>query len=181
MYLAIDIETTGLNPEKHQILEIGAVLYQPDKTIMECPTFRTLVEHDEYRGSAFALSLNHKLLQEIADNGGETPENAALALAAWLNKHLPYGQRLAHLLGKNVGSFDLQFLKRLPRWPEYRIHHRCLDVGSLWATSDGMKSQTELEANLAEEYDIPGEPHEALYDARISLALAITKWESNAI
>jgi len=176
MYLAIDIETTGLDPEKHQVLEIGAVMYQPGKAIMECPTFRALIEHDEYRGSAVALAMNHRLLQEIADVGGGTPGSASNKFRLWLFRHLPKDAKV-HLLGKNVGSFDLQFLKRLPYWPVHQIHYRCLDVGSLWATPEGMKSQAELEAILAEDYNIPGEPHEALYDARVSLALAIFKWE----
>jgi hypothetical protein len=40
-----------------------------------------------------------------------------------------------------------------------------------------MQSQSELEADLAEELMIPGKPHEALYDAFVSLALARAAWE----
>jgi hypothetical protein len=120
--------------------------------------------------------MNHKLLKKIADGEGTSPEGAVCDFRLWLFELLPSGDRV-NLLGKNVGSFDLQFLKRLPRWPTHRIHYRCLDVGSMWATSDGMESQSELEATFSKDFGITGSLHEALYDARVSLALAKFKWE----
>ena len=57
-YVSIDIETTGLDPETCQILEIGAVWDDWTKPIDELPVYHRLVVHKEYRGSAYALALN---------------------------------------------------------------------------------------------------------------------------
>ena len=62
-YVSIDIETTGLDPETCQILEIGAVLDDWTKPIDELPVYHRLVYHKEYRGSAYALAMNANLLE----------------------------------------------------------------------------------------------------------------------
>ena len=50
-YVSIDIETTGLDPDTCQILEIGAVWDDWTKPIDQLPTYRRLVVHSEYRGT----------------------------------------------------------------------------------------------------------------------------------
>ena len=62
-YISIDIETTGLDPETCQILEIGAVWDDWTKPIDELPIYHRLVYHKEYRGNAYALALNANLLK----------------------------------------------------------------------------------------------------------------------
>ena len=46
-YVSIDIETTGLDPESCQMLEIGAVWDDWTKPIDELPSYRRLVVHKE--------------------------------------------------------------------------------------------------------------------------------------
>ena len=54
-YVSIDIETTGLDPETCQILEIGAVWDDWTKPIDQLPVYHRLVYHKEYRGSGGCL------------------------------------------------------------------------------------------------------------------------------
>ena len=65
-YVSIDIETTGLDPETCQILEIGAVWDNWTKPIDELPVYHRLVYHKEYRGSAYALAMNANLLRHLS-------------------------------------------------------------------------------------------------------------------
>jgi hypothetical protein len=121
--------------------------------------------------------MNARLLEEIADGGGEWEGNAGVRFHNWLKSHLPIGdltESYIHALGKNVGTFDLVFLSKLGNWPKWLFHYRSLDVGSMYALPDGMYAQG---CELADEFSIPGEPHEALYDALVSLALARKFWE----
>ena len=74
-YVSIDIETTGLDPETCQILEIGAVWDDWTKPIDELPVYHRLVYHKEYRGSAYALAMNANLLKQLS--GQQEPWCAA--------------------------------------------------------------------------------------------------------
>jgi len=187
MYLAADIETTGLDPETCQTLEMAFVLDDQSLPVMKCPYFLRLIRHDKIVGEPFALAMNAHLLKRIAEGEGTPPKYAMEHLSRWLLAHLRISRNkwLADgphkhfiLLGKNVGSFDLQFLKRLDGWPKLMFKHRSCDVGSIYSTATEFPSQRGL-LHLAEEYNITGNPHEALFDARVSLALARRKWGIN--
>lgn len=179
MYVALDIETTGLDPEKHQVLELALVIDDRSQRVIDCPFYRTLVRHETIVGSPFALAMNAELLKQIGRGDGISPLAMSRGVATWLRSHKA-DRRVLTPLGKNVGSFDWQFLKRVEEFPVDLFGHRMLDVGSLYATPDGISSQEELCNRIAIEYDIPGKAHEALYDARVSLALARAKWGIDA-
>jgi oligoribonuclease (3'-5' exoribonuclease) len=183
-YVSIDIETTGLNPNTCQVLEIGAVIHDPAKPLLECPTFRACIKHDVIAGTPSALQMNARLLEEIADGGGKEEDYVVEWFHDWLKDHLPIGElteNCVHALGKNVGTFDLVFLDKIGNWPTWLFHYRSLDVGSMYALPEGIPAQGELECKLADEFLIPGKPHEALYDAFVSLALARKFWEGSNV
>ena len=56
-YVSIDIETTGLDPETCQILQVGAVIEDTQNLLPleELPKFNCIVEHPAYTGSPYAL------------------------------------------------------------------------------------------------------------------------------
>jgi DNA polymerase III epsilon subunit-like protein len=66
-YLSIDIETTGLDKDKNQILEIGAVLDElgSDTPIEDLPKFRAVLIHKEMQINAFCANLHEALWPEI--------------------------------------------------------------------------------------------------------------------
>lgn len=141
-YLSIDIETTGLNPDTCQILEIGVVWDDWIRPIAELPTYRRLVIHDEYRGNPYALALNAALLKQLA--GPRQPwflkeEEVGEDMAAWLKSCGWDGKNMTPA-GKNFASFDRQFLKRLPGFEKsVGLHHRTLDPAILYWQPDDEK------------------------------------------
>jgi DNA polymerase III epsilon subunit-like protein len=130
-YVSIDIETTGLDPETCQILEIGAVWDDGTKPVHDLPVYRRLVFHREYRGSAYALAMNANLLRHLSgqqEPWWRDPDQVADDFAAWLKGCGWDGQSALTPAGKNFASFDRQFLKRLPRFEQVvRLSHRTID------------------------------------------------------
>ncbi|UYZ61959.1 3'-5' exonuclease [Hymenobacter weizhouensis] len=125
-YISLDLETTGGNPQRHQVLELAAVVEDTKRLrpLAELPAFRRVVRHPEYVGTAGALALNAGLLQELARKEPNpelcTPAELLPQLREFL---LAQGFRpdkkdcvTVTLAGKNVASFDLGFLRELPGW-----------------------------------------------------------------
>ena len=125
-YVSLDLETTGGNPQRHQILELAAVVEDTKRLrpLAELPAFRRVVLHAEVVGTAGALALNARLLEELARKEPNpelcTPDELLPQLREFL---LAQGFRpdkkdcvVVTLAGKNVASFDLSFLRELPGW-----------------------------------------------------------------
>lgn len=159
-YVSIDIETTGLNPEFCQILQVGAVIEDTNnvRSIENLPKFSCLVEHDKFAGQVFALSMNAKILEKLAvmetlDKERRTEYRkvnhilsesmVAKSMFLWLtaNGILPQNENLSNsqqikitAAGKNFGTFDKLFLEKLPAWSMYiQIKQRIIDPSILFA------------------------------------------------
>ena len=67
-YVSIDIETTGLNRETCQILQIGAIIEDTTKykLLEHMPTFNCVVIQEEIVGEPFALNMNKRLIKLTA-------------------------------------------------------------------------------------------------------------------
>lgn len=146
-YIAIDIETTGLDPEKHQILEFAAIFDDLKNPMpLGCsPFFIRRIEADNYVISDYCLKMHQKLLGEIRENvpaGNNISINdLGLCFRTWLT-NLNLYETVYTVAGKNFAGFDGQFLKRVPNFPMW--NYRVLDVGSLYATRDGVPSLDEI-------------------------------------
>jgi oligoribonuclease (3'-5' exoribonuclease) len=176
-YLSIDIETTGTEEERHQVLEIAAVYNRQEVDVMSCPVFHEIIDPGEIVGNPFALNMNARLIERIAKGEGKRLDGVMEKLRVWTEDiRRNFDIDRFHLIGKNVGAFDLQFLKRVPGWCGYRFSHRHLEIGSLFSTPEGIDSQSDLFTAVAADAKIEGSPHEALYDARVSLELARRFW-----
>ncbi|UOQ54413.1 exonuclease domain-containing protein [Hymenobacter cellulosivorans] len=123
-YISLDLETTGGNPARHQILELAAVVEDTKhlRPLAELPAFRRVVRHPEYTGTAGALALNARLLEELARKEPNPelclPDELLPQLREFLLLH---GFRpdkkdcvAVTMAGKNIASFDLGFLRLLP-------------------------------------------------------------------
>lgn len=66
-YISIDVETTGLERDRYQILSIGAILEDTTKKLPfdEIPKFHAAILHNEITGSPFALNMNKDLIESI--------------------------------------------------------------------------------------------------------------------
>jgi hypothetical protein len=147
-YVSIDIETTGLNPNEDQVLEIGAIIEDTENKLSfeDAPKFSIILEHPKYIGSATAISMNARIFDILgkipsrADDASKyryenyivKAEDAAQHFAKWLSENgIKYPVNAA---GKNFGTFDLRFLKNLPGWEKrIIISQRIIDPATLFA------------------------------------------------
>lgn len=137
-YVSIDIETTGLDHQENQTLEIGAVIDDFDNPLplADLPRFQTYVRHKKIVGEPYALAMNADILRIIATNDVKAhrimnPDEITLVMKQWLsNNGLTKNITCA---GKNFSSFDKLFLSQLPGFTEYiPLHHRAFDLGSMY-------------------------------------------------
>jgi oligoribonuclease len=170
-YCAIDVETTGLDPDAHQVIELAVVVETDWLTpVAELPTLHLLVEHDEIRGTPFALALNARVLAELAKPRAErcTPTRPARLVAddvqAWLTRNL--GPARWTLAGKNVGTFDLRFLERLDGWRPNNFRRRVIDPGAFWLDPAADRCVPDTAQCLARAGVAPGRPHHPVDDCR---------------
>ena len=157
-YISIDIETTGLDREKDQVIEIGAIIENTldPKPFEELPKFHAIIEHDRYSGSVFAINMNQRIFKILADrvlikDDSEKMrydhihnvvhiENVALDFYTWClenlteNKPIMFNNQIrTTVAGKNFASFDNPFLNNIPEWTKYfKFHHRVIDPGSMF-------------------------------------------------
>ena len=63
-YLSIDIETSGLSSENHQILSVGVIVEDTNNKLpfKDIPKFHCAILHEEIRGGIFALNMNKDLI-----------------------------------------------------------------------------------------------------------------------
>lgn len=66
-YIAIDLETTGLDPENCQVLSIGAVIEDTNdiKPLDELPTFHGIIKRRNISGETYAINMNRDLIQTM--------------------------------------------------------------------------------------------------------------------
>jgi oligoribonuclease len=66
-YISIDIETTGLDPEKYDVLSIGAIIEDTNNKLPyeELPKFHAAIKRQEITGSPFAINMNRDLIESI--------------------------------------------------------------------------------------------------------------------
>lgn len=67
-FVSIDIETTGLNSESCQILEIGAVIEDTASMlpIENLPQYSCIIHHHSITGSIYAINLNKRIFEILA-------------------------------------------------------------------------------------------------------------------
>lgn len=189
-YLAVDIETTGIDENWCQILEIAAVLADTldlATPAEDLPAWSCRLYYDRVVGQPYALWLNASLILDMerreAHHNYLHPDSVWSHLNIWLEGHGLRDERLT-LSGKNLGTFDLRFLCRLPRWNRERFRHRVLDPGSLFLLpTDACLPDLHACAIRA---GIPwdaGKHHTALEDARtvvrLNNAALAAKWRES--
>lgn len=141
-WISIDIETTGLDAERHNIIELGAIAVDTSKHPSTWETYHKIVLHEEYVGSAYAIALNARIFDVISkyESGtlGDSDyefvhfENLVDDFYNWLLLcgYTPGKNEKIYLniAGKNVGTFDLRFLGKVPCMKQ-KIHfkHRIID------------------------------------------------------
>ncbi len=173
-YVSIDIETTGLDEDICQILSVGAVIDDWTSPLEELPTFHCYLAHESIMGSPYALSMHPEILRAIATCDEDAPEiihpdDVANEFENWLsyNRITPHAKKLV-VAGKNFGSFDHQFLKRLPQWKSMIcMKHRFIDPGNLYFDPMVDDGPPDTETCMARAGILGEVSHTALEDAII--------------
>lgn len=121
--LAVDVETTGTNPEKHSILAIGAVDF-------ENPTNQFYGECQAFKGAHMepkALAINGLTKEQALSPGWQSEEDLVVSFIAWTSSIRDWT-----FVGQNP-AFDRGFIEAAcARYHlEYPFPHRSIDTHSL--------------------------------------------------
>lgn len=183
-YVALDLETTGLDTEKSQILQIGAVLDDGKSPIDQLERINILVENDPILyGEPYAMGLNAWILKELFSKESKfertNPPTALKALKAMFDKAAFMGEeydlaigkdrpsRKAQVAGKNVGTFDLPIVRNQGFFLGLgdlleNLDHRHIDVGSMYYDEFGRNAGLNSINKLTGRTEVA---HDALEDA----------------
>ena len=158
----LDMEMTGLDPEKERIIEIAVVITESDLTfVAQAPV---LVIHQ----SQALLDAMDKWNQSTHTKSGLidkvkastlTEEQAETQLLAFLAEHVPAGK--SPMCGNTIGQDRRFMVKYMPRLEEY-FHYRNLDVSTLKELS--LRWKPEVYRSFVKQ-----SKHEALADIQESI------------
>lgn len=198
--VSIDLETTGLDSESCQILEIGLVFdsttvqverEQIDEYLETLPTARCYVKHEKIQGEPYALMMNSSIIQQLALSPPQkfcTAEDGTeiippYEISNWIRSHIAAiipkeQQQKVTVAGKNFQGFDVRFLRKVEGWSEVeeRLNRRVLDPGSLYfdPLKDNVPPSLE-DCLLRREFD-KKVSHTAVEDAKDVLRVLRAYW-----
>lgn len=123
-YLSIDIETTGLDPENDQILEIAMILEDTNlkQSLDQLPKLHIYVLRDTYKGGSKAIEMNahtFKRINELIEDDCNTEsilcreehidENV---VEFFIDNKINKFSKIS-IAGANLEGFDMKFLKKV--------------------------------------------------------------------
>lgn len=158
--IVLDVETSGLDPQKHSLLSIGAVEFDTGKEFYaECRI-------QDYKSvNAYALTVNGFSVTDCHDINKPYDVNIYLQLIEWV-KSL---NTVPLLAGQQIGSFDVLFLREVysrTHAPEWIFGHRTVDLHSV--AYGKYKKSLSLDQILTELGLAPEpKPHNALVGAKL--------------
>ena len=141
-FIAIDSETTGLDPNTCQMVELAMIHADVQFGALGAVTARVDTKHwylsprngQQYQGEQYAMNMNKSIMEGVLSGNvrGHTEEGVVAEIQAWMSQ-LGYYREGFVPCGKNVMGFDMRFLRRLPGWgyPKIKHKHRAIDVGTL--------------------------------------------------
>jgi len=179
----IDTETGGLDPSKHSILSLGAVILEDRRIVDE---FEILIKEPNITIALEAIHVNKMNILKICSEG----TNAYDAVQSFRYFTLKYFPKDKVVLGGHNVNFDVGFLKRLwslgvisePFYDEI-FSHRIIDTCSIlrFLTLSGRISLKNASLTDACKYFgitvYEEERHTAIGDARLTAQLLIKMME----
>jgi len=138
-YCSLEIITTGLDPLKNDILEIGMII---EDTIMKLPyekipKLRFWIDREHYRGNPYALVSNQEVFKQICKLRDENskrliqPDDVFTKIGSFLKPYFAVNNIFAPnsivIAGRNFGSLTRLFLSRLKSFEGIPFSPRVLD------------------------------------------------------
>lgn len=166
VFVVVDIETTGLNPDRESILEVGAIAIDFESLSIRGPQFHSLVHYKRMSGEEIdpyveEMHTVNGLWRDCADSRC-TRSEMFKALVLWLQESGAVHKNVV-LVGNSV-HFDRSFLTHnMHGWHDLTqlLHYRMVDVRSITYAAEKWLPATRPQ-------DL--EPaHRALPDAQYSL------------
>jgi DNA polymerase III subunit alpha, Gram-positive type len=146
-YVALDLETTGFDPERDRVIEVGAVAFDPDRVLA---TLERLADPGRSVPDA-VLRLTGISREELAQ--APSSRAALQELADFLERRPPVG---------HGARLDTDFLASAGLWPEDSEILDTLDVARILLPGENSHSLPALAGELGLEQP---RPHRALDDA----------------
>lgn len=170
--LAFDCETSGINftdlspATNYQMVSAGMIVFDVD-TFEPIDELYLEIQWDGVSKWEDKAESIHGLSKKYLAENGVTPDQAAMKIAIFLDKHFGIDTPIS-LLGHNVVNFDKAFLKQF-LWSRdllFKFSHRNFDTFALSMGTIGATDSNQIIDYMGmKERGI----HNALEDARISL------------
>lgn len=170
-FILLDLETTGFDEKKHQILEAGMLILENRKVI---DSLEIKIKHKEYLVTPGAMKANKIDLLKHDEEAVDT-KNAVTNILEFLRKNKSEDKFI--VIGQNI-NFDIKFIEEmfLKEWKikEFRelVSYRVLDIMQL-AMIRNLEGKINLEKQdldtilNALEIAIPETRHSAMTDCKL--------------
>lgn len=162
-----DVETTGLDEQEKEILEIAAIITKMDGTIVGNP-FKSLVHHNNISTViqkadeiARKMHTSNGLFEELWLNGGDDLTTIDNKIIDWINDNVDKDSIL-YFGGRSI-TLDRNFTKvNLPRFYSRITHmsidlttliltlsrNNVIDVESLWVKNSNHRAIDDIQADI---------------------------------
>lgn len=169
-FLAFDCETSGMSfggdPSKdYQMVSFGAII--SDFTFKPIEELYCEIKWNKTARWEMSAENIHGLSRKYLDENGITEEQAVEKLGGMLYEHFGADTPIT-LLGHNVGTFDLPFLRKmfLNHGLTFKFSHRAMDTFSIGVATLGTYTSDELFEAMG---FVKRDKHNALEDIRYTL------------
>jgi len=162
--LWLDLETTGLDPMKHDILEIGMVVTDDSLNVLESLNI-VLAQQEEALGRMDQWCWTTHTQSGLVDavrNSDTTMFDAKILMSVFLTMNFPNTKPVLH--GNSI-HFDKKFIDlHMPEISEM-LHYRLMDVSSWkeWFKTVGFSYKAQFPSNHRALDDIRGSIEEFKY------------------
>lgn len=178
-----DLETGGLDPQKHAITQLAAVAVDA-ASFAELETFERKLRFKPEAAEKEALDLG-SYDPEAWEREAVAPPDALRDFSAFLSDHATKRMVsartgkdyfVARLAGHNAASFDMPFLRRYFALcdlflPGYFLALDTAQLAAWWNWANGGKLESVKLETLAAHFGVDLNAHDALEDVRASVAV----------
>lgn len=159
--VALDIETTGLLPGEDAVLSLGL------HTLNGAQEYEAHLRHERVSLTPAAMRVNRIDVTTLDATTRLSAETVDSQAAAFLHGLRGGQERFRFIpVGKNVGSFDMPFIRRVLPKTAAMFGYQALDINSICFLED-LRQEKPLGTTKAQKNHMPDElAHQALNDAR---------------